>query len=88
MKVLETTLGFPGGSDGKESLQYGRPGFNPWVGKISWRREWLPTPVFLPGEFHGQRSLWATVHRVAKSGTLLSDWHTHTHTQDNIKNEV
>ena len=34
-----------------------RPGFNPWVGKISWRREWLPTPVFLPGELHAQRSL-------------------------------
>ena len=32
-------------------------GFNPWVGKIPWRRDWLPTPVFLPGEFHGQRSL-------------------------------
>ena len=31
--------------------------FNPWVGKIPWRREWLPTPVFLPGEFHGQTSL-------------------------------
>ena len=30
------------------------PGFNPWVGKIRWRREWLPTPVFLPGESHGQ----------------------------------
>ena len=34
-----------------------RPGFDPWVGKIPGRREWLPTPVFLPGEFHGQRSL-------------------------------
>ena len=32
-------------------------GFDPWVGKISWGREWLPTQVFLPGEFHGQRSL-------------------------------
>ena len=31
-------------------------GFDPWVGKIPWRREWLPTPVFLPGEFHEQRS--------------------------------
>ena len=29
-----------------------RPGFDPWAGKIPWRREWLPTPVFLPGEFH------------------------------------
>ena len=31
--------------------------FNPWVGKMPWRRQWQPTPVFLPGEFHGQRSL-------------------------------
>ena len=31
--------------------------FNPWVGKIPWRREQLPSPVFWPGEFHGQRSL-------------------------------
>ena len=51
-------LGFPGGSEGKESAcNVGIPGFGPWVGKIPWRREWLPTPVFLPGEFHGQRSL-------------------------------
>ena len=34
-----------------------RHGFNPWVGKIPWRRKWQPTPVFLPGESHGQRSL-------------------------------
>ena len=32
-------------------------GFDPWVGKIPWRRLWQPTPVFLPGESHGQRSL-------------------------------
>ena len=32
-------------------------GFNPWVGKIPWRRKWQPTPVFLPGKSHGQRSL-------------------------------
>ena len=32
-------------------------GFDPWVGGIPWRREWQPTPVFLPGEFHGQRRL-------------------------------
>ena len=30
---------------------------NPWIGKIPWKREQLPTPVFWPGEFHGQRSL-------------------------------
>ena len=34
-----------------------RPEFNPWVRKLPWRREWLHTPVFLPGELHGQRSL-------------------------------
>ena len=30
---------------------------DPWVGKIPWRRKWQPTLVYLPGEFHGQRSL-------------------------------
>ena len=38
-------------------LQCERPRLNPWVGKISWRRKWQATPVFLPGESHGQRSL-------------------------------
>ena len=38
-------------------LQCGRPGFDPWVRKIPWRRKWKPTPVFLPGESHGWRSL-------------------------------
>ena len=38
-------------------LPRGRPGFTPWVGKIPWRRKWQPTPVFLPGEAHGQASL-------------------------------
>ena len=34
-----------------------RHGFNLWVRRILWRRAWKPTPVFLPGESHGQRSL-------------------------------
>ena len=38
-------------------LQCRRPGFDPWFGKIPWRRKWQPTPVFLPGKSHGQRSL-------------------------------
>ena len=50
---------FPGSSDGKESAcnagYLGRK--DTWVGKIPWRRAWQPTPVFLLGEFHGQRSL-------------------------------
>ena len=39
-------------------LQSGRPGFDPWVGKIPWRRKRLPTPVLWPGEFHGLYSPW------------------------------
>ena len=57
--------------------RYRRPGFNLWVRKIPWRREWLPTPVFLSGESHGQRSWWAAVHGVSKSWTGLSDQHFH-----------
>ena len=49
--------------------------FDPWVGKSPWRREWQPTPVFLPGEFHGQRSLVGYSPGVAKSQTQLSDYH-------------
>ena len=45
--------------EGKESTcNVGGPGFDPWAGKIPWRREQLPTPVFWPGEFHGLYSPW------------------------------
>ena len=51
-------MGFPDGASGKEpAYQCRRHGFDPWVRKIPWRRKWQPTPVFLPGEFHGQRGL-------------------------------
>ena len=49
-------LCFPGVSVIK-NLPASSGGFNPWVGKIPWRRKWQPTPVFLPGNSHGQRSL-------------------------------
>ena len=52
----------------KNPLQCQRPGFDPWIRKILWRREWIPTPVFLPGESLGQRSLVD-----AKSQTWLND---------------
>ena len=39
------------------NLQCGRLRFDPWIRKIPWRREWQPTPVFLPGESHEQRNL-------------------------------
>ena len=57
-KVL---FGVPEWHNGKESVCHcrrcRRHGFDPWVGKIPWHRKWQPTPVFLPGEFHGQKSL-------------------------------
>ena len=62
-------------------LQCRRPGLNPRVTKIPWRREWLPTPVFLPGEErHGHKLQWVT-----KNQTRLSGTHTHTHTQKEEK---
>ena len=47
-------------------LQCRIPKFDSWVGKMAWRREWLPTWVFLPGQFHGQRRLTGTVHGVTQ----------------------
>jgi len=45
------------GSDKESACQFRRPGFNPWFGKIPWRREWQCTPVFLPEKLHGYMSL-------------------------------
>ena len=54
-------VGFPGGASGKEPVcqcrRCKRRGFSPWVRKIPWRKAWQPTPVFLPGQSHGQGSL-------------------------------
>jgi len=50
-------MGFPGGSAVKNLSAMPRHRFNPWVGKISRRRKWKPTPVFLPGKSHEWRSL-------------------------------
>ena len=61
-------MGFLCGSAGKQiCLQCGRLGFDPWVGKIPWRRERLPTPGFWPGELHGLYSPWC------RSRTQLSN---------------
>ena len=64
-------MGFPSSSSGKElicqSWRHKIGGFDSWVRKIPWRRECPPTPVFLPGEFHGQRNLAGYNPWVAKS---------------------
>ena len=81
-------LGFPGGSESKESTcNADRPGFNPWVGKILRRMKWQPTPVFSPGEPHGQSSLSMGSQRVKhdrvtkhnhKSLSIQIQWETYT----------
>ena len=72
--------GFPGGSDSEESASYtGDPDSIPGLGKIPWRKKWQPTPIFLPGEFHGQRSLagyssWGHKELETTEGLTLSLW--------------
>ena len=53
-------------------LQCGRPGFDPWVGKMPWRREGLPPSVFCPGELHGLYSSWGLTESDITEGLLLS----------------
>ena len=69
--------------------------FNPWVKKILWRRKRLPTPVFLPGEFHGQRSMVSysskghkesdMTEQLSMNACFPSPFHTHTHTHTHIQ---
>ena len=87
-------LSFPGGSGIKESAcqcrRRRRHGFDPWVRKVPRRRKWQPTPVFLPGESHGQRSLvgyspcgykelnmfeWLSMHSQVFLHCYITIWH-------------
>ena len=74
-------LGLPRWLSGTESAcrcrRYRRGGFSPWVGKISWRRKWQSTAVFLAGEFHAQRSLVGCSPRDREESDVTK--HTHTH---------
>ena len=76
-----SSLGFPGGANGKESAYQCRRckgcRFDPWFGKIPWRRKWHPTPVTLPWKSHGQRIWWSIVYGLQKSQAWLCNW-THT----------
>ena len=68
-QLKEIFRGFPGGSEVKASAcNVGDQGSIPGSGRFPWRKQWQPTPVFLPGESQG------TVRRVAKSQTRLSDF--------------
>ena len=66
------TTGLPRWLSGKEfACQGRRHKFDPWVGKIPWRRKWQPSPVCLPGKPMDRGAWPAIVHWVAKSQTLL-----------------
>ena len=60
-----------------------RPGFDLWVRKVPWRREQLPTLVFLPGEFHGQRSV-AGCSPCGDKKLDMTEQLTHIHTQREV----
>ena len=72
LKDTDCLLGFPAGTSGKEPTcqcrRCRRLGFDPWARKIPWRKGWKPTPVFLPGESHGQKRL------VGYSSWVRQEW--------------
>ena len=81
LHLINKPIWLPRWHNGKESIcQCRRHRFNPWVGKILWRREWKPTPVFLPGKSHGQRSLAGGLSsmELQRVGHNLSTERTHT----------
>ena len=86
IKIVMVVSGSPGGSSGKEPTcqcrRRKRCRFDPWVGKIPWKRAWQPTPVFLPGKSHGQRSLAGYCpycHKGLDMSEATECTHTHTH---------
>ena len=92
LSMPDMGMGLTGGASGKEPAcqcrRLQRCRFDPWMGKIPWRRQWQPTPVFLPGKFHGQRCLvdcspWS--HKESDTtecahARVRTHTHTHTHT--------
>ena len=86
-----STGSLSGGTSCKEPdcqcRRHKRLGFNPWVGEIPWRRKWQPTPVFLLGESHGQRSLAGYSPWDCKESDMTEHTraHTLTHTHTRVK---
>ena len=83
--ILFMINGLPRWLSGKESTCQckwcRRRGLDAWVRKIPWRRKWQPTPVFLPGNSHGQRSLAGYSPRGHEDSSMTSDW-AHVHMRD------
>ena len=74
-KIVFGLYGFPGSTSVREvNCECRRRRFDPWVGKIPWRRKWQPTLEFLPGKSHRWKDLAGYNHGAAKSWTQLSCW--------------
>ena len=74
LQISTSTKGFPDGLRlSRIHLQCGRPGFDPWIGKIPWRREWYPLQYSCPENPMDRGPWWATVHGVTESRTSLSN---------------
>ena len=69
-------------------MQCRRPGFDPWVGKILWKRICQPSLVFLPGEFHGQRNLLGYSPCYYKESDMNEYTHKHTHKHTHIHTHI
>ena len=88
-QFLRGPLAETGGSDGKESVYQGkRHRFDSCIRQIPWRRKWQPTPVFLPGKYHGWGP-WQATWGLKESDTTehvrtYTHTHTHTHTTSGI----
>ena len=75
---LIDTMGLSRWQSGKEfACQCRRYRFNPWVRKIPWSRKWQPTPVFVPGKFHGHRCLTSCSPWDCEELNTTSDWTQH-----------
>ena len=74
-------LSFPGSTSGKgpacQCRRYKRHGFDPWVGKIPWRKAWPPTSVYFPGESHDREAWQAIVRGVTKLDMTEATLHHH-----------
>ena len=93
MGLLELPWWFSGKEFVCQCRRHRRSGFSPWVGKILWKRAWQPTPVFLPGESHGQRSLvgyspWGRTKTNTTEATELSMQHAITESLKDVNHNL
>ena len=92
LRRVPCAMGLPGWCSGNEPIcqcrRCKRQVFNRWVRKIPWNKKWLPTPVFLPGKFHGQRNLVGYSPWSSKESDTTECVRAHTHTHPILRYTV